>query len=173
MQDNLSIGGVRCIELTVATADTDDGVAQLLKLHTPTAEIHLMNALVSKVAIAVLGLPMPIVMKTRSRQRSDRRRATPEVEVDGGWNGIFARRSNCATAFITKTASDLHIANVSVADVLDCRDHAWIRSRLETGLADTLLAASHFDHPATFPHAVADRFLDVYVLARRHRPDCR
>src|SRR5207249_3242314 len=59
---NLGVGSLAIVKVAEPAADTDDRFGQLILAQAPAGLVHLVNALVAEVAIAVVPEPMPVVM---------------------------------------------------------------------------------------------------------------
>ena len=107
MNDYLGVCSVSGVNITKTATITHHGVAQMVNAQAPSSQVHLMDSLVSQIAITIRPLPMPIVVKPRSGKRCLRRWPKPKVIVDG--LGRIVRRSaggcptrpNGATRFVT------------------------------------------------------------------------
>ena len=76
-----------------------------------------------------------------------------------------------AAPLVDDAAGQLHLAELAVADVLDGLDPRAAGAALRPGLADPAVLAGRLDDPPAFADVVADRLLDVDVLAGLHGPD--
>src|SRR5438132_397225 len=80
---DLRIGRLSIIYITEAAANADHRPRQLVLGKSPAGLIHLVDALVAEVAVAVVPEPVPIVMEFLPHERLNRRRTTPQVIIDG------------------------------------------------------------------------------------------
>src|SRR5207237_4825346 len=87
---DLRIGGLAVVLIAEAAADADDRFRQFVLTQPPAGLVHLVNALVAEVAVAVVPLPVPVVVEVLAHERLPGRRAAPEVVVDRGRNRLRA-----------------------------------------------------------------------------------
>src|SRR5262249_7417351 len=79
---NLGVGRLPVVDPAEATAHAENAVAQFILTQAPTGNVHLMDALIAEVAVAVVPLPVPVVVETLAQDRTVRSGATPQVVVD-------------------------------------------------------------------------------------------
>src|SRR5437879_3385176 len=60
---DLRVGGFAVVDVPEAAADTEDGPGQAVLAQPPAGHVHLVDALVAQVAIAVVPDPMPVVVQ--------------------------------------------------------------------------------------------------------------
>src|SRR5215468_4761937 len=69
---NLRVGGLAVVDVAEATADAESRAAQLVLAQAPAGDVHLVDALVAQVAVAVVPDPVPIVVQVLAHQRAVR-----------------------------------------------------------------------------------------------------
>src|SRR5207245_10308478 len=123
---------------------TDAGHArrQSVFAQDPPGNVHLMNALVPKIAAAIGPKPVPVVMNRAILGavvpwRNQRRRAAPKVVVD-----VIRERlrpdcfSNARPALVTEAACDVYFPEVACADPFNRLFDAIAGPALRAGLND-------------------------------------
>src|SRR5262249_47337913 len=116
MDADLSVGGLPGILIAEPAAVTDDPLADIVDAQSPAGEVHLMDALIAEVAVAVIPLPVPVVMELRAGQGVHRRRPAPDVVVDVFRNGVGSARSDRRAALVAQAAGQLHFADSAGMD---------------------------------------------------------
>ena len=136
-----------------------------------------MDALVTEIAVAVFPGPVPFVMDGAvggavALRRAIGSRAAPEVVVHRARGLLRAGDiADGVSAFVAQPARDLHRAELACPDIFDRFADARLRADLRPGLADLVVMPRRLDNASAFPDVMADRFLDIDMLARLHRPD--
>ena len=88
--DDLGVGGFAVVLVAEAAADAPHAGGEFHLAEEPAGDVHLVDALVAEVAVAVVPGPMPVVVQLFACQLRLRRRATPEVVVDRVGDGLRA-----------------------------------------------------------------------------------
>ena len=132
-----------------------------------------MRALVAQVAVAVGRLPVPIVVELGPGDGSHRGGTQIQIVVHARRRLEFARLADRLPQPVAQSPGEFHFADLAGVDVLDRLDRAEHRAALRAGLADPVVLPRGLDHAAAFADVVADRLLDVDVLAGLHRPNGR
>src|SRR5262245_48573253 len=111
-------------------------------------------------------------MQSLAHQRGHWRRSAPEVVIARlrDWR-LFVHPPDTAARLVAKTVCRLDRANFARTDEIDGVAHSLGASALGAGLADLAEFAGEFDDHAPFLDVVADRLLDVHVLAGLHGQD--
>ena len=94
VNDHLRVGRVARVLIAVTATIAEHGVAQAVDAQSPAAQVHLVNALVPQVAVAIRKLHVPIVVQISASQRGVLGRAKPQIVVDALGNRIVAQRSD-------------------------------------------------------------------------------
>src|SRR5690606_17697073 len=149
---DLRVGRFAGVFITVAAAVAHDAVAQVAHAQAPAGHIHLVDALVTQVAVAEVPLPVPIVVQLLARQRLFGSRAAPQIVVHRLGNGIVVPRTDRAAGLVPQPASQLHLADLAGADVLDGLNRGRHRAALRARLADALILAGCFHNAPAFAH---------------------
>src|SRR5262249_2606178 len=161
----LRVGRLAVVDVAEATAEAENALAQLLLPQAPAGNIHLMNALVAQVAVAVVPLPMPVVVETLAEHGTVRGRAAPQVVVDRLRDRLRAvYLADTFAPVIAQGARDLHLAELAGTKVGDGVADSLVSATLCASLADTPILAGDLDEAPALADIVADRLLDVDVL---------
>ena len=110
-------------------------------------------------------------MKFRTSQLIHRRRAGPQIVVNTRRDFTRTGSADGTTQSIDNAAGQFHLAELALVDVADGLSQRAVGTVLRSALADAAELARHLHDPAAFADVVADRFLDIDVLARLHGPD--
>ena len=111
-------------------------------------------------------------MEAEAVEGPTRGRAAPDVVVDGSGDRDFALMgADRGAPLVAEGAGRFDPAEPAAAEELDRLSATGRAADLSAGLADLVVMPRRLDEPAAFPDVVADRLLDVDVLARGHRPD--
>src|SRR5439155_12941279 len=154
-------------------AVTDHGAPQAGDAKTPPANINRMNVIVAQLAIAGVPEPVPIIMKARPRQRAHWRRAGPEVVIHTGRNLVLTGAADGTPPSINNAAGQLDLTELAFVHVFNGLGQCAVGAVLCSDLANAAQLARRLHDAAAFSDVVADRFLNVHVLARLHGPDRR
>src|SRR5262249_16372332 len=131
-----------------------------------------VDALVADVAVAGGPDPVPVVVQAPALQRRHRGRAAPQVVVAGlGHLALALGLPDAWPALVAEAAGQLDRADAAAEHQLPGLARAGHAAGLGAGLADALVAARGLDDAPALGHLVADRLLDVDVLAGLHGPD--
>src|SRR5262249_54021451 len=150
----------------------DDGAGKLVLLEPPASLVHLVNALVAQVAVAEVPLPVPVVVEALAQDGLHRGRATPEVVVHSLRRRLRAvDLADAAARLVAQATGHLDFAELAGLDEGDGLAHAGHAAALGAGLADLVELAGGFNDAPALTDVVADRLLDVDVLASLHGPD--
>src|SRR5579862_542054 len=165
---------VRCLLVVVKQKVSAHGRDSVRKLEaqSPARDVHLMNALVAEVSVACIPDPVPVVMKAIARKWFQRRRPSPEVVIDPGWNRLRRRVSNRVAPLVAKSARQMDLANHS--SIVKPLDRFLDRGRgpnLRAMLNDAIVFLSGAYELAAFPEIMRTGFFDIHVFACLARPD--
>src|SRR5438046_9925617 len=120
MKNDLRIRRGPVVDIAEAAAETEDARRKLVLAQEPAGNVHLVNALISQIAVSGVPNPMPIVMEAFAHERFHRRRAAPEIIVDAGRNWLRAVHfADARTALVAKAARDQNFAEVACLDPFD------------------------------------------------------
>src|SRR5262249_45189727 len=159
------------IDVAEAAADARRGAGQLVLVEAPARLVHLVDALVAEVAVAVVPEPVPVVVdgavfRGVAVRHLEGGGAAPEVVVHRG--GRLLRAVHLAdrrAELVAEPAGQLHRADLAGVDEGDRLAHALHAAALGAGLADAVVGARRLDDAPALGDVVADRLLDVDVLA--------
>ena len=177
VKHDLRIRRFRVIHVTEPSADAQHARRECGFTREPAGDIHLVNALVAKVAAAVSPEPVPIVMNravTRvvAARQIERRRATPKIVINGV--GHFLRPlglADAAARLVTLAPGDENLAEVTGLDPLDHLRNAFATgTTLRSGLAHLVVFARGVDDLPALPDVVRHRLFEIDILARLHGP---
>ena len=119
MDHDLSVWRVTVVAVAEAATDAEGVTRQTGFTEEPAGDIHLVDALVADVAVAVEVNPVPVVMdgavfRRVTVGRYERCRAGPKIVVDrsGNWRGCVGETDAVAT-FVAKAASGGDFAEVT------------------------------------------------------------
>src|SRR5262249_40165878 len=154
--DDLRVGRLTVIGVAEAPADADDRPRQLVFAQAPAGDIHLMNALVAQIAVAVIPHPVPIVMEAEAMEGRARGRTAPQVVIDRVGNGPFtAGPADAGTAFVAQCPGHLYFPQPARAQKLDRLLNTSAAADLGARLANAVGAAGNFDNPPALAHIMA------------------
>src|SRR5262249_28121767 len=141
----LGVGRLAVLRLHVeAPAQADRRPGQLILVQTPAGLVHLVDALVAQVAVAVVPHPVPVVMELLARQPLRlRRRAAPQVIVGRGRDLAALRRgrADAGPQLVAQAARQLDLAQLAGVQEGDGLAHAGGAAALGAGLADAAVLA--------------------------------
>ena len=156
------------VEHEVAADGADFG--GILHAQSPAGHVHLVNALVADVAVAVVPEPMPVVVKAVRRECVLRRRSQPQIVVHAGGHRLHRLAADGVAPFVAQAAGHVDIADQAFAQLLDylAPDAGAL---LGAVLHDAVvLLRGGYDLPG-LEHIVRARLLDVDILAGLAGPD--
>src|SRR5262249_49287023 len=134
--------------------------------------VHLMDALVAQVAVAVVPGPVPVVVQVLAQERLERGRAAPQVVIDRlGHRLLAVDLADAGAELVAQAAGQLDLSQLAGVQVRDGLAHALAGAALGAGLADAVVLAGDLDDAPALGDVVAYRLLDVDVLAVLHGPD--
>src|SRR5207302_6305452 len=103
------------------------------------ANIHLVDALVAEVAVAVIPEPVPVIVKALAHGRLERGRTTPEIIVHRGRLCLWPiHLADAGPRLVAQAACHLDLAQLARAKEVDGLAHAGHAPALGAGLADAL-----------------------------------
>src|SRR5262249_28517324 len=144
----------------------------LILVQAPARLVHLVDALVAQVAIAVVPDPVPVVVQLLAHQRLLRRRAAPQVVVDRLRERLLlVYLADRRPELVAQAAGEVDLAELAGVQEVDRLAHAGRAAALGAGLADLVVLAGRLDDAPALADVVADRLLDVDVLAVLDGPD--
>ena len=132
-----------------------------------------MRSLIAEVAVAVMSLPVPVVMKLRTRdlRLGESGRAAPQIHINLSRHRIITLRSDRLAALVAQPAGEFHFPDPALTNELDGVLDRRIGAALRSYLAHPPVLRGRGNQCASFRDVVADGLLDVDVLASLHRPD--
>src|ERR1019366_8402783 len=172
VDDDLRVGRLAVILVTDASADAERVTRQSGLTEKPARDIHLVNALVADVAVAVSPEPMPFVMHRAvlfgiAPRGQYRRGAAPHIVVDGGRNRLRAGGLADAVApFVAQPARRDDLAEISGAHPGDGFLHTFAGTDLRAGLNDAVVFLRGGGELASFPDVMRNGFPNVNIFAR-------
>ena len=117
----LGVGGIAIVVIADATADRYDFFGQMRIAQSPAADVELVWALVAEVAIAISGLPMPIVVQFLAHDRIFIARSIPEIHLNGiGVMERFISFANRRARLVAETACDFELAEFPLLEPFKC-----------------------------------------------------
>ena len=171
MHDHLRVGRLGGVGVTQPSAVADDRAAQPGDAQAPATNVRRVNVVVPQLAVARIPKPVPVVMKLRTSQWNHRCRPHPEVVIDASGNFAMSGSADGIPPAIDNAPGQLHVAEFAVVNVFDGPGQRAVGTVLRSTLADAVQFARGPHDPAAFADVVADRFLDIDVLAGLHAPD--
>src|SRR5262249_21949335 len=136
--------------------------------------VHLVDALVAQVAVAVVPGPVPVVVQVLALERILRGGTAPQIVIDALGNRLLAvDLADRAARLVAEAAGDADLAELAGTDVFHRLPHAGHRAALRAGLANLFVLAGRLDDPPAFADVMADRLFHVDVLAGLQGPDGR
>src|SRR6185295_6233694 len=113
--------GVRSLLVVIEHEMSADGadLGRIFHAESPARHVHLMDALVSHVAIAVLPEPVPVVMESIAREFMLGRGAEPEIVIHALWNRLDRLAANRVAPLEAKAARHVDVADYARPQLLD------------------------------------------------------
>ena len=105
------------VEHEVAADGADLG--RILHAQAPARDIHLVDALVADVAVAVVPEPVPVVVEAILRELVLGRGAEPQVVVDAGGHRLDRLAADGVAPLEAEAAGHVDVADQAVAHLLD------------------------------------------------------
>src|ERR1051325_1309983 len=174
MINDLRVGRLSVVLVADPAADTDHARRKLVHAEEPARDVHLVDALIAEVAIAVVPEPMPVVVELAAAQFVLRRGTAPDVVINclGHRLRAFGQADGVA-ALVAQSATDDDLAELALLHQLHRFGDVAAAAALRASLHDAVVLARGLDNFAAFPNVVRHGLLDVHVLARLDRPDGR
>src|SRR5579871_2667692 len=141
----------------------------VLHAQTPPRDVHLMDSLVSEVSVAVIPEPVPVIVKTVTRELMLRRGTKPQIVVHACGHGLDGLSADGVAPLKAQPARHVNIADYALAQLL----HRLARNTgtaVRTVLHQTVIFLRGRHDLLRFKHVVGARLLYVYVLARLASP---
>src|SRR5437773_7319023 len=114
MKNDLRIRRGAVVDIAEAATETEDARRKLVLAQEPAGNVHLVNALISQIAVSGVPNPMPIVMEAFAHERFHRGRAAPEIVVDARRDWLRTiDLADARTALVAKAARDENFAEVA------------------------------------------------------------
>src|SRR5262249_44176846 len=152
---NLGVGGLAVVHVAEAAADADHRFGQSVLAQAPAGLVHLVDALVAQVAVAVVPDPVPVVVQVLAHERLVGGGPAPEVVVHGLGDGLSGLDlADAAAELVADAAGQLDLAELAGVEEGHGLAHARAGAALGPGLANAAGLARRLDNPAAFAHVV-------------------
>ena len=172
MVNDLRVGGLAIVLVSEPAADAPDAWGKFHVAEEPTGDVHLVDALIAKVAIAVIPHPVPVVMQAFAGEGFLGGWAEPEIVIHLARHILGIRDiTDAAAALVAKTTGDLDLTEVTSLHPLHGILNALGAASLCAGLDNLLVLPGGVHQLAAFPHVVAHGLLHVNILAGLDSPD--
>ena len=177
VDDDLGVGRVAVVAVAEAAADAEGVAGQAGFAEEPAGDVHLVDALVADVAVAVEVNPVPVVVNGAVFRgvavgRDEGRGAGPEIVIDCGGNGRGrAGEADAVAAFVAEATGGGDFAEVAGLRPGDGFTEACAGADLRAGLGDAAGFLSGGDELAALPDVVGNGFFDVDIFAGLQGPD--
>ena len=172
MINDLRVGGFAIILVSESAADAPDARGEFHVAEEPAGDVHLVDALVSEIAITVIPHPVPVVMQAFTGERFLRGRAEPEIVIHLARNILGIRDiTDAAAALVAEASGNLDLAEVASLHPLHGILNALGAASLCAGLDNLFVLPGGVHQLAAFPHVVAHGLLHVNILAGLDSPD--
>ena len=139
----------------------------------PAGDIHLVDALVADVTVAVVPVPVPVVVEPVPVEGPLGRRPEPEVVVNAGRHRLILEVADRVAPLVAEPFGHVDLSEGAAAEALDGALAAGIAPLLHAVLDDHFVLPGGLDELLAFEKVVAHGLLDGHVLAGLHRPDSR
>src|SRR5207247_660708 len=138
---DLRVGRLAVIDVAEASADADHRLGQPLLAEAPAGDVHLVDALVAEVAVAVVPDPVPVVVDGAVGRLAVRRvvrgGAAPQVVVHrGGRLLVTVHLADARPRLVAQAARQLHLADAAGLHEGDGVAHPGHAAALRAGLAE-------------------------------------
>ena len=122
------VRGLTVVGVAEPAARGKDSLGELVLVQSPAGQVHLVNALVAQVAVAVVPEPVPVVVEPVGIERPLGRGAEPDVVVNAGGHGAIGLVADGAAGLVAEALGHVDLAELARVD----EGH---------GVLDTLVAA--------------------------------
>src|SRR5438477_529743 len=174
MKNDLRIRRGAVVDVAEAAAETEDARRKLVLAQEPAGDIHLVNALISQIAVARIPNPMPIVMEALAHERLHRGRAAPEIVVDAGRNWLRSiDLADAGTPLVAKPARDKNFSEIAGLHPLDSLANSGAGTALRSCLHNFVVRARELNELPAFPNVVTNRLFYIDIFARLNSPNRR
>ena len=172
MINDLRVGGLAIVLVAEPSADAPDARGKFHVAEEPTGNVHLVDALIAEVAIAVIPHPVPVVMQAFTGEGFLGGRAEPEIVIHLARHILGIRDiTDAAAALVAEAAGDLDLAKVAGLHPLHGILNALGATGLCAGLDNLLVLPGSVHQLAAFPHVMAHGLLHVDIFAGLDGPD--
>src|SRR5437588_1115756 len=130
-----------------------------------------MDSLIADFPVSRVPNPMPVVVKAIPRKRLQRRRARPQIVVHPSWNGFLGSVADRRPPLVTNRARQVHVPDRTIVQVPNGFDHAGIRSRLASMLANPVVFLDRANELPSFKPVMGTWLFHVDVLLGLASPD--
>src|SRR5262249_23904527 len=155
----------------VETADAVRRARMLLLAEQPADRIERMHGGVSEIAGTVFPEPVPVTREVVRLDGARGRGPEPQIVVDAGRYRTVLRDANRIARAVDHGLARVQFSETAVTQELHGFRENAAAAALRSGLDDAVVAACGVDHQPPFDIVVADRLLDVDILAGLARPD--
>src|SRR5262249_8956539 len=108
-----AVEGVRRLLVVIEHELSADGadLGRILHAQAPAGDIHLVDALIAQIAIAVSPIPVPVIVEAILFEGDHRRGTGPEVVVHPGGRLAYRLLSDRVAPLEAKPARHVHVAD--------------------------------------------------------------
>ena len=140
----------------------------------PAADVDDVDAVVPHLAVAGVPEPVPFVVQLLAPQRPHRRRAAPEVVIQGPRRrGGCVDRADAVAGPIHQSVGEADRPELAASEAVEHAAEEAAGAVLGADLDHPAVLAGRRHHLPPFPDVIGERLLDVHVLPRLTRPDRR
>lgn len=167
--EDLCVGGVAVIVVAEAAAEGEGALRELHRVaQGPAADVELVWSLVAEVAVAIGGLPVPVVVELLAHDRHDLAGSGPDIVVHA-FRGLlcFADFADRLAWFVAEATGEGEFAEVTFLEPGEGFFPACFGAALEAVGDDYPVVPLTVGEFTAFPDVVGDGLFDVDVLAVR------
>src|ERR1043165_2025146 len=116
----MRVGRLAIVVETIASTEAHNFARKIVLAQAPAHDIECVDAVVAELAVAVLPVPMPLVMKAVRIKRPVVCGPFPKIVVDAGGHlrvGFFA---NAVALAIDDRARELHLPQFAGMQIIKC-----------------------------------------------------
>ena len=163
---HLGVSPLAVVLVAESRADGDDRGGEFRVADEHAADIELVRALIAEIAIAVIKLPMPVVVKFFTLDASYLARAAPEIVIHGAgccfWSCDF---TDGWAGFVAEASGDFDFADGAGFDEIVGFVPCGFGATLEAVLDDGFVFYCRVSELTTFPDVVGNGFFNVGMFA--------
>jgi hypothetical protein len=117
--DDLRVGRFTVVHITETTTHAPHAGGKFRFTEEPAGDVHLVDALVAEVAVAVGPGPVPVVLELCAHERAFRAGAAPEIVVDGFRNRLRAfGLADAGAALVAEAAREQDLSEIAFLHIL-------------------------------------------------------